>query len=51
MAIDPATMSDTVIAQTPATPIFSNATMVLTLDDQFWIGTFSGDRIARGQLR
>jgi hypothetical protein len=50
-AIDPKTMKDTVIAESPAIPTFSNATMVLAFDKQFWIGTFSGDRIARGKLR
>ena len=32
-------------------PEFSNATMVLPVGDQAWIGTFSGDRIARAPLR
>jgi hypothetical protein len=50
-AIDPKTMRDKLLAESPAIPSFSNATMVLTLDKQFWIGTFSGDRIARGKLR
>lgn len=51
LAIDPASMETTVIAETPEHPAFSNATMVLTLDGRFWIGTFSGDRIAHGPLR
>lgn len=51
VAIDPATMHDTVIATTTATPSFSNATMVLPFDGQAWIGTFSGDKIARVPLR
>jgi sugar lactone lactonase YvrE len=51
MAIDPATMQDSVLVETPANPRFSNATMVLAFDGQFWIGTFSGDRIAHGSLR
>jgi hypothetical protein len=51
MAIDPATMRDTVIATTSADAKFSNATMVLTLDGQAWIGSFSGDKIARAPLR
>ena len=51
LAIDPVTMRDTVLAEGPANPSFSNATMVLALDRQFWIGTFSGDRVARGVLR
>ena len=44
-------MKDTVIVQTPALKEFSNATMVLVEDGQFWIGTFSGDRVAHGRLR
>jgi hypothetical protein len=40
-----------VLAESPSIPTFSNATMVLTFDRQFWIGTFSGDRIAHGELR
>jgi hypothetical protein len=51
VAIDPATMSDTVVATTEKTPAFSNATMMLPVGDQAWIGTFSGDRIARAPLR
>lgn len=51
IAIDPATMKDTVLLTTPAIPSFSNATMVLTLGQQFWLGTFSGDRVAHGILK
>jgi hypothetical protein len=51
VAIDPATMRDTVIVETPATPVFSNATMVLAIGREGWIGSFSGDRIARAPLR
>ena len=51
VAIDPATMRDTVIATTSADAKFSNATMVLTAAGQAWIGTFSGDKIARAPLR
>jgi hypothetical protein len=51
VAIDPATMRDTVIVETPATPVFSNATMVLAVGREGWIGSFSGDRIARAPLR
>ncbi|MEJ0037746.1 MAG: hypothetical protein WDO68_17010 [Gammaproteobacteria bacterium] len=51
LSIDPKTMKDTLVAESPAIPSFSNATMVLTFDKQFWIGTFSGDRIAHGRLR
>jgi hypothetical protein len=51
LAIDPKTMKDTLVAQSAAIPTFSNATMILAFDKQFWIGTFSGDRIAHGKLR
>jgi len=51
MSIDPATMKDTVYAQGPANPAFSNATMVLPVDNQFWIGSFSADRVGHGPLR
>ena len=51
VAIDPATMQDTVIATTTASPSFSNATMVLPVGREAWIGSFSGDRIARAPLR
>lgn len=50
VAIDPATMEDVVLAEGEATPIFSNATMVLVVEDEFWIGTFSGDRVGYGAL-
>jgi hypothetical protein len=49
--VDPATMEDRVLVETPATPAFSNATMVLTTGDRYWIGTFRGNRIAHGPLR
>jgi len=50
IAIDPATMQYEIIVDTPATPVFSNATMVLTHESRFWLGTFRGDRIAYGDL-
>jgi hypothetical protein len=50
VAVDPQTMRDTIIAQGPANPNFSNATMVLPIGNEFWIGTFSGDRIGYGTL-
>ncbi|HVY66383.1 MAG TPA: hypothetical protein VHH11_16305 [Gammaproteobacteria bacterium] len=51
MEIDPKTMQDKLVVQTPANKDFSNATMVLVQDGQFWLGTFSGDRVAHGPLR
>lgn len=47
VAIDTATMQDTVVVQTEKTPLFSNATMALPVGDEYWLGTFSGNRIAR----
>jgi hypothetical protein len=46
IAIDPATMQDRVLVETPAIPAFSNATMVLPAGGRYWFGTFSGDRVA-----
>jgi sugar lactone lactonase YvrE len=51
VALDPRTLRDVVVVETPAVPVFSNATMVLPMGREFWLGTFSGDRIARGVLR
>ena len=48
--IDPATMEDRVLVETPAVDVFSNATMVLTKDGEYWVGTFSGDRILHGEI-
>lgn len=50
-AVDVRTMQHEVIVEAPAVPAFSNATMVLPVGQQFWLGTFSGDRIAHGVLR
>jgi hypothetical protein len=47
VSIDPRTMRDTVVVHTPAVKTFSNATIVLPIAREYWIGTFSGDRIAR----
>ena len=46
IAIDPATMEDRVLFETPALEQFSNATMILPANGRYWIGTFSSDRIA-----
>jgi len=50
-AIDRQTMRDTIVLETPALKAFSNATMVLPVGREGWLGTFSGDRIAVGSLR
>ncbi len=50
VALDASTLRDVVVVETPVVPAFSNATMVLPMEGQFWLGTFSGDRIARGVL-
>lgn len=49
-ALDPRTLQHQIIVATPAVPAFSNATMVLPVGQRFWLGTFSGDRIAHGAL-
>jgi hypothetical protein len=46
IAVDPATMADTVLVETPAIAAFSNATMVLPASGQLWFGTFRGERVA-----
>jgi hypothetical protein len=48
--IDPATMEDRILVETPAVDVFSNATMVLTKDGEYWVGTFSGNRILHGEI-
>ncbi|MEY4641213.1 MAG: hypothetical protein RLZZ227_1207 [Pseudomonadota bacterium] len=50
VAIDPETFESSVVVQTKATPSFSNATMVLPLGPEAWIGSFAGTRIARTPL-
>lgn len=50
-AIDAKSFRDDIILDTPAVPAFSNATMVLPMGRDLWVGTFSGDRIARGKWR
>jgi hypothetical protein len=49
--VDPVTMQDRILVETPAIPAFSNATMVLPASGRFWFGTFRGDRIAHAPLR
>ncbi|MEY2854925.1 MAG: hypothetical protein RL030_2057, partial [Pseudomonadota bacterium] len=51
VAIDARTFRDVVVVETPAVASFSNATMVLPVERDFWLGTFSGDRVAHGALR
>ena len=51
VAIDPATMTDTVLVEAPANPAFSNVTMILPIGERFWLGSFSGDRVAHGSIR
>jgi len=50
IAIDPATMEHEVLVETDALEVFSNATMVLPVGDRYWLGTFSGNRVAYGPL-
>lgn len=46
LAIDPQSMQESVLANSPAQEHFSNVTMALEVGDELWIGTFAGDRIA-----
>ena len=39
------------LVEAPANPAFSNVTMILTIGERFWLGSFSGDRLAHGSLR
>lgn len=50
-AIDPRTMQHTIVAEGPANPAFSNATMILEKGKEFYVGTFSGDRVGYGTLK
>jgi hypothetical protein len=49
--VDPATMSTQAFAQSEANPVFSNATIAVVIDKKYFIGTFSGDRVAYGPLK
>lgn len=49
--LDRRTLTDAIVAETPALRAFSNATMVLPVGREAWFGTFSGDRIAVSPLR
>jgi hypothetical protein len=50
IAIDPATMDQQILVETPALALFSNATMVLPAAGRYWFGTFSGDRVAYTEI-
>jgi hypothetical protein len=51
MAVDPQTMEVEELASGPAMETFSNITMALQVDDEIWIGTFAGDRVAYRSLK
>ena len=51
VAIDPRTMRDSTFAQGPVNPRFSNASTVLLVGKEFWIGLFSGDRVGYGAVK
>ena len=42
---DPQTLAETARWSSPASPVFSNATMALQVGDEVWVGSFSGNRI------
>ena len=50
-AIDPATMENIDLLTSPALDSFSNITMALLMDNEIWIGTFAGDRVAYRSLK
>ena len=43
---DPDSMVETVLTSQPARAAFSNITMAIVANDELWIGTFGGDRVA-----
>lgn len=49
-SIDPQSMEGRALATSPAIEHFSNVTIGITVDDEVWIGTFLGDRIAYRSL-
>ncbi|MCP4273584.1 MAG: hypothetical protein GY781_16775, partial [Gammaproteobacteria bacterium] len=46
LAVDPQSMQDSILVNSPAQKHFSNITMALEVGTELWIGTFAGDRIA-----
>jgi hypothetical protein len=50
-AIDPGTLQGRALVRSPAIEEFSNVTMALRVGGEVWIGTFSGDRVARRSLK
>ena len=45
-SLDPDSMVFTEIADLPATEDFGGGTAAIFVDDELWIGTFRGDRLA-----
>lgn len=50
-SIDPQSLHGSVLASGPADKHFSNITMALTVGNELWIGTFTGDRIGYRLLK
>jgi hypothetical protein len=48
--IEPESMQGRALATGPADRRFSNITMAVPVDDELWIGTFGGDRVAYQEL-
>ena len=48
---DPESMAETVLTHQPARAEFSNITMAIVNENELWIGTFGGDRVAIRSLR
>ena len=45
-SFDPDSMAESVVTRQPARAAFSNITMAIVKNDELWIGTFAGDRVA-----
>jgi hypothetical protein len=50
LSVDPQTLAIETIATGPANASFSNITMAVSVGDELWIGTFTGDRVAYTKL-
>ncbi|WP_439101110.1 SMP-30/gluconolactonase/LRE family protein [Congregibacter sp.] len=50
LSLDPTTRAVSEVSSGGATPVFSNATMGLVVDDTAYVGTFVGDRVAYRKL-
>ena len=51
IAVDPSSMAIELLLDEPGSPSFGGASAAILIDDELWVGTFSGSRIARYRLR